>query len=241
MGSPLFFCDRIPAPGELLELDESESKHVSASRRLGEHEHIAVFDGAGTVAQAVIREVHTRTRRVSVEVLSRKRWPERNPRVHLAAAMPKGERQRTLFDMCTQLGVASITPLSCARSITKPSSKSKLRWRKICVSACKQSGQPYLPAIRDVQTPAAFADDMREIQAEILVAHPGGASLATGPKVAERVALLIGPEGGFTREEIGIMTSKGAVAVSLGACTLRVETAAVMGVGCLLVGGASPR
>ncbi len=236
----MFYCVSVPAPGDTAVLDVAESKHASAARRLRPGQHVAIFDGSGTIARAVIRDIHARSRRVFVEVLSRERLPERSPSVHLAVAMPKGERQNVLLDMSTQLGIVSITPLHCERSIAKASAKSRLRWQRICLAACKQSGQPYLPVVLDAKNPAAFVDEARRFKATILVAHPGGVSLNSLRSGAEPVAVLIGPEGGFTEREIEEVTSQGAVAVSLGAGRLRTETAAVAAVSWLLVAGGCP-
>jgi 16S rRNA (uracil1498-N3)-methyltransferase len=138
--------------------------------------------------------------------------------------------------MGTQLGMASITPLLCARSIVKPSTKARGRWLRICLEACKQSGQPYLPQIHDPKTPAEFAGHMQVEEIGTFVAHTAGKSIATIRVSADQVALLIGPEGGFTTQEIATLRSLGAMPIALGSHVLRVETAAVVGLSYLKVG-----
>jgi 16S rRNA (uracil1498-N3)-methyltransferase len=155
--------------------------------------------------------------------------------MHLAAAMPKGERQRTLLDMGTQLGMASFTPLLCARSIVKPSAKARGRWQRICLQACKQSRQPYLPEIHAPKTPEEFVDHMRLYHAESLVAHTTAKPITAVDVSADEVALLVGPEGGFTAQEITTLHSLGARSVSLGTHALRVETAAIVGLSYLKI------
>lgn len=236
MGLPVFYCASIPAPGECTELDAAESKHAAGSRRLQAHDRISIIDGTGVVAEAMIVTTQSHGHIVSVEIISRDRQSPAYPRVHLAAAVPKGERQRTLLDMGAQLGMASFTPLLCVRSIVKPSSKSRGRWLKICLEACKQSRQPYLPIIHDARTPEQFVDHMGTNRAMILVAHAAGNPINEIDAAADEVALLIGPEGGFTEREVATFLAQGAITVSLGARVLRVETAAVVGLSQLTIG-----
>ncbi len=235
MSLPVFYCAPIPPPGQCTQLDAVESKHVTGSRRLQSQDRISIIDGAGVIAEAVIRAIKSRGHEVSVEILTRARQPLSYPRMHLAAAMPKGERQRILLDMGTQLGMASFTPLLCARSIVKPSTKTRGRWRRTCLEACKQSRQPYLPEIHDPKTPEEFADNMRPNHVGSFVAHPAGKPITAIDVPAHEVALLIGPEGGFTAQEIATLRSLGALPISLGIHVLRVETAAVVGLSYLKI------
>jgi 16S rRNA (uracil1498-N3)-methyltransferase len=206
------------------------------SRRLKPQDRISVIDGAGVIAEALIRATKSRGHEVSVEIVSRVAQPISYPRIHLAAAMPKGERQRILLDMGTQLGMASFTPLLCTRSIVKPSTKARGRWRRTCLEACKQSRQAYLPEIHGPTTPEEFADRMRLNHAGIFVAHTTGEHITDVDVPADEIALLIGPEGGYTEKEITALRSLGALPVSLGMHVLRVETAAVVGLSCLKIG-----
>lgn len=241
MGRPVFYCVSIPAPGQCTELDAVESKHATGPRRLQTHDRISIIDGAGLIAEAVILATGSRGHEVSVEIIAHDRQPILYPRIHLAAAMPKGERQRTLLDMGTQLGMASFTPLLCTRSIVKPSGKARGRWRRTCLEACKQSRQPYLPDINNPQTPEEFADHMGRNHAAVFVAHAMGEPITVVDVRADEVALLIGPEGGFTAQEIATLRALGARTVSLGIHVLRVETAAVVGLSRLKVGRADGR
>ncbi len=236
MSLPVFYCASIPPPGEFTKLDAEETKHVTGSRRLRSHDRIAIIDGVGIIAEAVIHATESRGHEISVAVVSRSRQPRSYPRIHLAAAMPKGERQRILLDMGTQLGMASFTPLLCTRSIVKSSAKGRGRWQRICLEACKQSGQPYLPEIHEPKTPEEFTDHMRRNHAECFVAHATGRPITAVDVTADEVAVLIGPEGGFTAQEITTLQSLGARLISLGIHVLRVETAAVVGMSWLKIG-----
>ncbi len=239
MEPPLFYCASIPEPGQRAELDAAESKHLTGSRRLQPQDRIALIDGSGVIAQAVIRAIASRGHEVVAEIVSRDHQPRESPRMHLAAALPKGDRQRTLLDMTTQLGMASFTPLLCDRSIVKPPGTARDRWRRTCLEACKQCRLPYLPQIHDPATPEEFSERMRSKRAELFVGHGLGKPIHAMDAPGVEVALLIGPEGGFTAEEIGALRSAGVLPLSLGSYVLRVETAAVVGLSYLKLRHAS--
>ena len=100
------------------ELPASESAHALQSRRLKEGSQIQLIDGIGCLAEAVIVESGRRV--VSVRIDSVSEWSRTKPLIHCFIAMPKGDRQKVMVDMLTQIGVASITPLVCERAISVP-------------------------------------------------------------------------------------------------------------------------
>ncbi len=229
MSSAFFYCASIPTVGGTVALAAPESRHVIGPRRLVQGDAVELFDGAGTVARAVIRALESRPPAVVVEILSVEQWPSPRPRVHIAAALPKGDRQRVLFDMSTQLGMASFTPLSCRRSIAKPGRGALQRWRRICVEACKQSRRAHLPQLCNVESPRDFALRMCDLGAVVLLAHHTGRPLTSLNCSSVELGLVVGPEGGLTDEELAETDRAGAVAVTLGPGVLRVETAVVAG------------
>src|SRR3989344_4555511 len=84
---------------------------------------------------------------LEAKLTDRQRMPNPRPAVHLACALPKGDRAAVLLDMATQLGMVRFTPLMCARNVVKPGANSRERLRRICLEACKQSRRFYLPEI----------------------------------------------------------------------------------------------
>ncbi|OGI44174.1 MAG: hypothetical protein A2V92_04650, partial [Candidatus Muproteobacteria bacterium RBG_16_65_31] len=170
-----------------------------------------------------------RRREIALRVEERRTEPPPKPPIHLACALPKGDRQAVLLDMATQLGMAGFTPLLCERSVVKPVGGALGRWRRICLEACKQSRRLHLPEIREAATPAEAAARAAAEGARIWIAHPSGgpASCNDAAHAAPGIVLLIGPEGGFTEKEVAQALSHGARPVSLGPAILRIETAAV--------------
>jgi 16S rRNA (uracil1498-N3)-methyltransferase len=130
-----FHAVSIPGEGEPVELDPAEGRHATRSRQLENGEEIALSDGAGTAARAILSEGERR--RASAVVVERILHPAPPRRLHLASALPKGDRLSTLLSMETQLGMTDFTPLAARRSVVQPSAETPGRWQRIAREACK--------------------------------------------------------------------------------------------------------
>lgn len=234
----MFYCEQLPPAGEILRLHGEEARHASASRRLKAGDTLWLFDGRGGVVRVRLHALHDRGREIETIVVERQQRPPPMPTVHLACALPKGERAGVLLDMATQLGMSSFTPLACERSIVKPKQSTLERLRRVCLEACKQSRRAHLP---EIHAPATLAQVSARGGA-IWIAHPDGAVVTPLAHTAfKTVTILVGPEGGFTDEEVAQALARGAARLALGATTLRVETAAVTLLGMAMLGAQMPR
>ncbi len=164
--------------------------------------------------------------------------------IYLFQGLPKSDKFETIIQKCVELGVNSIIPTRMNRCVVKlddKKAKSKTeRWQAISESAAKQSKRNIIPEITDV-TSYAKALEYAACMDIILVpyeAHNGMQSTISALKELKpgmKVAIIIGPEGGFDEAEIQAATAKGARIVSLGKRILRTETAAITAVGmCML-------
>lgn len=230
MATPSFFNPQVPAVGKSVTLDERESHHAAGARRLRVGDTVRLLDGAGMVADGTIETLTKNA--LTVSIVQRQLVPAVTRSVHVVCALPKGDRQRYLLDMLTQIGITSFTPLLCERSFVKPKRALLERLQRVMIEACKQSQNPFLPELRH---PMELADIMREITTGgcyCMVAHQHGDEFQLPEQ--NTLYMLVGPEGGFTEPELKLMIDGGAVLVSLGANILRIETAAVTGAGLLL-------
>ena len=224
MSEPYFFLAAIPPAGADTLLSAEESRHAAGVRRLRAGDKVRVFDGNGTVATAII--AGDARRELKVTIADRVQLAMPSTRVHLACAVPKGDRMATLLDMATQLGMSAFTPLMCARSMVTASEHAMERWQRICLEACKQSRRAYLPSLR---MPTEFAAAVRAAARDrhrLYIAHPGGTAPGAQGESGD-ITLLVGPEGGFTDDEVALALEAGAQAVDLGEGILRTETAAI--------------
>ena len=224
MSTPAFYTESVPEPGGQIELDGKEAWHALGVKRLQPGDAVRIMDGRGAVAEAVVDSVNGR-QSAMLRVVRIEHFPRLQPDIVLASAIAKGDRQSTMLDMASQLGITAWQPLDCERSVSKPGKNSYQRWQKICLEACKQSGSAWLPEILPVLSPETAARGAMKEGREVLFAHPTGVSAdeITGKKLM----LMIGPEGGFTEGEAGMLEQLGTIRQGLGKNILRIETAAI--------------
>jgi len=225
MSMPTFHYPALSVePGQLIHLEGREAWHALGVRRLGVGDGLRVINGQGLVGLAVVDAVGGRNS-AGLRVKAVERVPPLSPDIVLASAIAKGDRQATMLDMATQLGISAYQPLDCERGVGREGKHSAERWKRICLQACKQSGGAWLPEILPAASPADAVADAIAAGRQAIFAHPGGRALASLP-LAAAVVVLIGPEGGFSDAEWELMTRRGALAVDLGQQILRIETAA---------------
>jgi 16S rRNA (uracil1498-N3)-methyltransferase len=151
------------------------------------------------------------------------------PRVILCAALFKFDRFEWMIEKATELGVTEITPVETARSdrgLERAAQKRVERWRRIALEASQQSRRSVLPAIHDpVRMEEALELPLRHRYA--LDENPGGPRFDQVLETSAEIAILVGPEGGWTAEERESFMRAGWTPVSLGPLILRAETAAI--------------
>ena len=231
--APLFYLDALPAPDAEGVLSDEESRHVLASRRLTTGDRLYLTDGRGGLARVTISEVQHK-RRVFIRV-DEKTFRQKPEQVwHIAAAPPRGDRMTVMLDMLTQLGMTRFTPLKCEYSPIRMSNKTLLRWRRICLAACKQSRRLWLPAVSQPVSLQQLLDERGDVR--LIAAHPGsGRGSWQCVRESAGAVLLVGPEGGFSPAEMGAMRTAGVEWADLGENILRIETAAIAMLASLVV------
>lgn len=221
---------QLAVPGALLLVEGPEAHHALRVLRLEVGDKVELFDGAGRKAKARIDQ--GRRDQMSVVVESVHQVNRAGPTIHLAFAVPKGNRLDWLLEKSTELGATSLQPVRFARSVAggdELSEAKQQRWLGQCVAAAKQSGLDYLPEICPMITAEELANlavgwirllgDPRP-EARTLAEELAGAS-------GREICLAVGPEGGLTDEESQLLVQKGFTPVRLGHSVLRVETAAL--------------
>lgn len=230
MSVPRFFAPDLPLQGTV-DLEDSEARHASSVLRLAVGASIELFDGLGGEAQAVIS--HLAKRCVRADIVRRTDTNREAPRpLELLVSLPKGDRQRTLIDGLVQFGVAQLTPLIASRSVAQPTGSALERLERMVIESSKQCGRNQLLHIHAPVTVAQLAVPVSDHERRFrCLAHPGSpTSLHQLQSLISPYAgacCAIGPEGGFTDDEVAELTRAGWLAVDLGARLLRVEFAAL--------------
>lgn len=228
--TPRIFSDQPLTANSTMGLTGNAATHVGKVLRLREGAHIVAFDGSG-------REFDARIESISRDGVSILVGESRDPRtespidVTLLQGICRNQRMDWLIQKSTELGVASILPVSCERSVVRlTGSRAERRlehWRQVAVSACEQSGRVIVPAIA---APASLDEAMSssaEGQADArLLLDPAAEPIAANALDGVRtVSLLIGPEGGLTDTERRTAEAAGFRPVRIGPRILRTETA----------------
>ena len=215
-----YFSDD-PLVGNAALLRGSEAHHLLHVMRAKVDDEIIVFDGRGGEWWAQI----TRLGRAEVEVALRMHRPverELPTEFALAVSLPKGDRQRWLVEKAVELGVTRVIPITTARSSSVAEPPAKLN--RYVIEASKQCGRNRLMEIAKPQPWAEIV--IIETSADRLLAHPGGGCLnGTSIDGCSKI-LAIGPEGGFTPDEVDLGEQHGWRLIGLGERILRIETAA---------------
>ena len=225
-----FFHDGPLAPGRLA-LSPDESHHLGRARRVRAGQKVYVIDGQGTRARARVDCLASRQAELEVVAVER---VEPALRVHLVLgfAVAKPAHAEQLITQCTELGVAVLVPMLTERTVARPGATSRQktgRWRRHAIEAAKQSRQAYVPTIEPVRPFAELVGDA-SLPAVRLLAHPDVSlsltRFAGDHDRPESVIVCIGPEGGFTDDEVALARGTGFLPVRLGPTILRIETAA---------------
>ncbi|MGA9116936.1 MAG: RsmE family RNA methyltransferase [Bacteroidota bacterium] len=224
--------DRI-GPRELL-IEGEEFAHLTHVMRHRAGDLLRVADGRGRTCEVRIHEIRQREARCVI-LRTFHMLHESSRSVTVAAGILKNSsRYDTLVEKCTETGVHAFIPLRSARTI--PSHAKAERWRMIALAAMKQSGRCVLPEV----FPLTGLDELLEAVPPArrrIILHQGTAAPLEKGEDAESVLILVGPEGGFTEEELHRAEAAGFCSAGLGPRRLRTETAAIVSSALLLTAG----
>jgi 16S rRNA (uracil1498-N3)-methyltransferase len=219
-----FFVDEV-RNGQA-ELNGDDARHLTRVLRVEPGQRYEISDNRNVY----LAEIETaRKERVIFRTLEKIETPPLPFRIVLYAALFKFDRFEWMIEKATELGVAEIVPVETIRSergLERAAHKRVERWRRIAVEASQQSRRAHLP---EVHEPVAFEDalSMQHGRKYVLDESPGGVSLVTIHNPKDTIALLIGPEGGWTEDERVTFVKSEWTRVSLGPLILRAETAAI--------------
>ena len=224
-----FFYDG-PFDTDQLLLDGSEAHHLLHVLRMRTGESVLLFNGTGAEAEGVITNTSRKSAEIQVTARHAAQISAQVPLI-LATAVPKGDRFRWLVEKAAELGVTKLVPLLTERSSVDPGENRLKKLQQTIVSAAKQSGQIQLMELAEVQRWDEFLSAVSQTECRLLMADPKGSriDLFKPAKNSEAaVVILIGPEGGFSPEEIQTALNQGAESVRLSEGILRMETAAIL-------------
>jgi 16S rRNA (uracil1498-N3)-methyltransferase len=222
----------VEALEDAVTLPPEESHHASDVLRLRAGDEVELFDGRGGAARYTLAE---KTKRGLALALVSRVQESREPlvAVTLAFAPPRPKRTLALIEKATELGVARFVPLETRRTRAALPSKAIEKLRRRAIEACKQCGRNVVPFFGE-SMPLASLVEREKAEVRLLPDTRDARPLKTALRAAKTVLYAIGPEGGFEDDERSLLRRAGFEPVTLGRSILRVETAAVAILACII-------
>ena len=235
MTAPHFFVELLKGPDTTVSLSAQDSRHALRSLRLRPGEEVSLADGAGTVGRGRLSAEEDELAVVRVEEIHR--VVRRPPVVSVALAAPTGDRLSWAVQKLAEVGTDEVVLLEAGRSVRTwvegRADRAAERLRAVAREAAMQSRQPF---VMEVTPPVQFQEAYPPSTALGVLLWAGAkAGLDKAlPDQATGVRLFVGPEGGFSEQEIDTAKEAGLVEASLGPSILRTETAALVGAALVL-------
>lgn len=221
-------------PGSNFRLTGEESKYIAKVLRLVEGERVIISSSNGPEYLTTIEAIEKKSVLLKVESIDETKR-ESKLDITLCQSLPKSKKMDLIIQKCTELGVRRFIPFTSSRSVSRPDSKEGSekvkRWEKIALEACRQCGRRFIPPLENVIKFDELLGNMSSLDNEktlklIPWESEDNKSLRQLSHIdVEKVMLLIGPEGGFSKEEVERAKKVGFIPISLGSRLLRTETA----------------
>ncbi len=220
-------------------ISEDQARYLSLVLRIKQGDSLIVFDGSGY--RYICKVLQTHKKEVVIEKIKKEPYSaESSASITLAQGLPKKDKMDLIIQKSTELGIRKIIPLITERSQIRHTEKI-WRWRKIALSASQQCGREKITEIEEVVNIKEFLKsthqfsplkkrDDGELLNIIFSEEQKGINLKkflNDFKAVKNITLLIGPEGGFSGEEVSSVIEKGFIEASLGPRILRTETAPI--------------
>ena len=224
-----FFAGNENFSGDSVVLTGTDASHIRNVLRLKAGDNIQVLDGKGSLYLVKLTDVKAQL--VKGEIISSEKVNTESPlKIHLGQSLIKGNKFDDVLRKSVELGVETITPLMTERTVVKSDSDKKIaRWQKITEESCKQCGRSSIPNVsKSVIKLDVFCQQRSEADLKLMfweLESENGLKDINPEKPPSSVSVLIGPEGGFTIEEVKTARSHGFQTVGLGPRILRAETA----------------
>lgn len=231
----------VPSPQihtDIATITGSEQHHLRNVLRITPSETIRIIDGQGNIYTAEVLSTDTNLLSSEARILTHEFHPQVPPSLTLFQGLPKNDKMTLILQKTTELGITQVVPMYSAHALQKPSRNRSERWHRIVVSATKQCKRAWLPELCEPQTfEASLAQPENFSHRLILNPQTEQGSPTQHIKTVLRetpqataIAFFVGPEGGFSNQEVAAAIENGCIPVTLGTNILRTETAAIVAV-----------
>lgn len=225
---PRFFVESSPSVGTQAVITGADARHIGGALRMTVGESLILCDGRGTDYTCTVVSVGREEVTVRVDAAA-PNVTEPTLAVTLYMGLPKSDKMEWIIQKAVELGVTAVVPVITARSIArvegKDAEKKQIRWQRIAAEAAGQSGRGRIPT---VEAPISWKQALPRLAGENTVLCYEGGGRPIGESVTPEdtaLSLVVGPEGGFSVQEVESVTAVGGRIATLGPRILRCETA----------------
>ncbi|MEJ6564126.1 MAG: 16S rRNA (uracil(1498)-N(3))-methyltransferase [Burkholderiales bacterium] len=232
-GARFYLCRKIREGETLVELPKDIANHAKSALRLKEGALFYLFDGTG--GEYLAKLVMATNGSLMAEIINFSAVNlESELKISLVQSVMSNDKMNWLIQKATELGVNEINIFKAERSALKIDTqlleKKKLHWHKVAIAACEQSGRTKIPSIRtflSLSDYLASSSSTNAKETKIVLSPSGSNTPQNIPRDQEKLIITIGPEGGFTDQELIMAKSNNFLDIRLGPRTLRAETAGI--------------
>lgn len=235
-----FFVPRTDIVGDQARIaDEVDINHIRKTLRLREGDRLLLLDGEGSEYVATISSLTSKEIQLNL-VIPPILHPKPEVELTLIQGLPKNPKMDLIIQKATELGITRVIPITTSRSIAIADNRRLDRWRRIGREAAGQSARVYLPVIQRPSTLGEFLNTAPIEENSLFIVlwegedHLRLRDILKGDSRLKRLTIFVGPEGGFTEEEVAGMKRRGIISCSLGKQLLRTETAAFVAISIIL-------
>lgn len=224
--NPRFFCPDGLLPASDMPLPAAVAHHAERVLRLAVGDPVTLFDGqGGECAASILAFGKQPLARLGPRLAIERESPLQ---ITLVQALASGDKMDWVVQKAVELGVAAVQPVAAERSVLKlageRADKRVAHWQQVAVAACEQSGRNRVPVVGEILPLAKYL--ARPFDGTRLILAPGAdGALARKARPSRPLAILIGPEGGWSPAELDLAARAGCAPLALGPRVLRTETA----------------
>ena len=214
---------------QIIILDEFSSHHALRVMRVKVDDFLILFNGDGFEYRGRVSDINKKT--INIEILSKEKNNNESPiNINLFQSISSNEKMDMVIQKATELGVSSIQPIFTSRSTIKLSldrtKKRLIHWKQVSISACEQSGRSKIPTIKSPIEFNQIPEGIKKNSLNLLL-HPDDLEESSNlpNEYSGDINIFIGPEGGFSQDEVLLLKKQNCINIQLGPRILRTETA----------------
>lgn len=218
-------------------IEGDDAKHIAKSLRMRVGEALTVCDTKGNDYNCTISAILDGRIELNIDSIC-KTNSEPSVEVTLFQCLTKGDKMDLIVRQAVEMGVTFVIPTISQNCVSRPDekqlSKKQERWQRIADEAAGQSGRGILPKVKGTMTLTEAAKELSSFDKCYFFYELGGKAVESIEKDVKKIAVIIGPEGGFSLTEVEMLRNAGATVTTLGPRILRAETAPVAAVSLIM-------